>query len=325
MESIQKGISRHMKSGTLQVMGFDGTLSWAAWEECSAEESNKEFLVVQRERLLIPARFLPGTRADEVAQTVDDAVTGIGWPELEAVLKQSPSLRVLVLGLTSDLAPCNTLAKHQWAEKALAHNRYVREHGGTFIIILDGRCYGHILNRITVKALKAEMLVNKMYNTCFTMRDVNKWVLIRRGFMQVVREDLSLMHFRGQRPPRQNNEHNQRILMATLYRHRYTRADDAELNANRETMMTQTGQALLELLNGDWRLPYLQHYCWSPRCPCQQDTQILVDAVGPLLERAVFDPLSSKFAPQSFDSCNCDSEFCETDIVPYIKTDWKHV
>ncbi len=50
---------------------------------------------------------------------------------------------------------------------------------------------------------------------------------------------------------------------------------------------------LLDVLNGDWRAPFVQHYCWQDGC-CPGGQRSCVELVCSIIERAVFDGLSQE-------------------------------
>ena len=210
----------------------------------------------------------------------------------------------LLLSMMADLAGSNNLVKHLWAERAASHNARVRDVGyGTFIVILDGPCQGHIVHRIQTSCFQTKQLVSKVYNCCFTLNNVNKWAVLRAGLVRVVKEDLGVNLFRSQRPSVQNREHNQRILESTYLRDRHIKIRQHVADNSREREATSTAEMLLDILNGDWRKDCLQHWCFEPRCPCQKSIDTLVDIVVPLLERAVFEPMSA-ITPAHIRACS---------------------
>ncbi len=299
-ECARKGLSRHRLSGVLETMGIESTLTWGSWEVDRNDPEHHEFLCVNQERMLMPPRFLPTSGAGDIAQGLDDAMTQLDlpWAAL-AELLSSPAvegnMQILVISLNADLAGPNNLVKHLWAERAAEHNRGVSSSGrGVWILLLDAPCQSHVLNRIQTSGFKTQQLVSKVYNTCFTLNNINRWALVRSGLVHIVKADLANNFFRSQHPPPQAREHNQRILEATYLRHRYTRSRDVAPDTEREKETSATVDMLLDLLNGDWRRPCFQHWCHDRKCPCGQSLDRLVDLVVPILERVVFEPLSSR-------------------------------
>ncbi len=293
-ESIKHSTSRDCKSGVLEVMGMEAILSWGSWETYSA---GKQFLTTRREKVFMPARFLPSACAQDIAQGLEDGLSGLNWAGLESFLEPAASsnMKILLLSFNSDLAPSNGIVKHLWAERAAAHNAKVLEQKiGTYVLILDAPCQGHILNGISAHSFNSSRLVSQMYNVCFTMANVKKWRVIRAGLEQVARSDFRTFLFRRQRPPVHFRDHSRRILEMTLLRHRYIRSRDDVLTTEKERELDALASMLLDILNGDWRLPYLQHYCWKSDCPCKGDVETLVSVVLPLLEKSIFDPMASK-------------------------------
>lgn len=203
--------------------------------------------------------------------------------------------RVFLITMNADLAGPNNLVKHFWAERSATHNRRVREDGGgMFVLLLDAPCQSHILNAIQVHCFRPQKLATKMYNACFALNNINKWAVVRSGLVRIVREDLSLNLFCGQAPPAGNREHNQKVLEAIYFRHRHTRSREGTPTKSKDSEITETGNMLLDILNGDWRKSRLQHWCWDAKCPCGRDLDTLVELVVPLLERAIFEPLASR-------------------------------
>ena len=282
--------------------GWDATLTWASWDDLPSSASREQWLAINREKLQLPPRFLPSSAAGHVAQGLDDSLNGIfSWADIEQLVQEQNAAsgqqgtRLLLLSMMADLVGSNNLVKHLWAERAASHNARVRDVGyGTFIVILDGPCQGHIVHRIQTSCFQTKQLVSKVYNCCFTLNNVNKWAVLRAGLVRVVKEDLGVNLFRSQRPSVQNREHNQRILESTYLRHRHIKSRQHVADNSREREATSTAEMLLDILNGDWRKDCLQHWCFEPRCPCQKNIDTLVDLVVPLLERAVFEPMSAR-------------------------------
>ena len=205
-------------------------------------------------------------------------------------------MRVFIISLNADLASSNNLVKHFWAERAAAHNAQVLESGtGVYIVILDAPCQAHIINRIQAHGFKSAMLIGKIYNLCFTLNNINKWAIVRKGLEEVVSRDLLVNTFLGQRPPPQYLEHSQRVLEATYLRHRHTRSKGpGSSGSRRDDDIKNAASMLLEILNGDWKAGALQHWCWSSKCPCKRRHSTLVPLTVSLLERVVFEPISQR-------------------------------
>jgi hypothetical protein len=86
----------------------------------------------------------------------------------------------------------------------------------------------------------------------------------------LVRSDLQRGFFRGAKPLPEWRVHARRVLELTLLRHRSTAARiPGEDNAQRRRRKSDTDELvelLLDLLNGNWCLGFLQHYCWRLGC-----------------------------------------------------------
>ena len=67
-----------------------------------------------------------------------------------------------------------------------------------------------------------------------------------------------------------------------------------QCDSQRDNELHALAQLLLDVLNGDWSLPRLQHWCVLPRCPCKGRFETLVQLVVSLLYRAVIEPASSR-------------------------------
>lgn len=80
----------------------------------------------------------------------------------------------------------------------------------------------------------------------------------------------------------------------TLLREAATRArSDREANPKRHEERTELAQSLAKMLNGDWTVSRIQHYCHG-NCPCRQNRAAAVDCLTSLLHQAWFAPLGVK-------------------------------
>eukprot|EP00959_Pyramimonas_sp_CCMP1952_P347715 7283690-Pyramimonas_sp.AAC.1 len=153
------GMSRHKKAGILQTFGMETYVTWCSFESLGDGYAARH---LNREKLIVEPRFLRGSTSSEIAQALEDSLRGsFSWADLEELMRHhaSSNMKVIVVSMCADQHPSNNLVKHLWAARAEAHNRRTLESGeGVLVVLLDGPCYGHILNRIQNAGFGAERL-----------------------------------------------------------------------------------------------------------------------------------------------------------------------
>ena len=297
------GSSREVKSGILDVMGLECTVTWPDWIN---HDSDMQTLALHRERLFLGPRILADHSTGTIAQGLDDAMGELTWTKLEQVMKTKTSLRLVAISLHADLLPANVRTKHMWAKRVEAHNTAVLQSGvGSIVLLVDCVCFGHVLNGIGVRAFKMHQLMPKMYSVCSTLNNSKRKASLMHGLRTVVENDYKSGGVFNMEPPLANAEHNGRILQMTLHRHRYTRSRDGdgvvgemlsrEVIPKREEDNEQLGESLLKLASGHWALPRLQHWCRGPAiCLCKGSFDDLVGLTIAMIDRAVIEPMAQK-------------------------------
>jgi hypothetical protein len=111
----------------------------------------------------------------------------------------------------------------------------------------------------------------------------------------IVRRDIERFFFRGTPPPVGADTHAFRTMQLTLSRHRFTRAA-----LERESPSGMTGEfgdlcnELQRMLNGDWRKPYLQHFCIDPHCCGGGNVEVCIAKVSALLHAVLLARLGER-------------------------------
>lgn len=109
-----------------------------------------------------------------------------------------------------------------------------------------------------------------------------------------VRADLSLGFFPHQRPPSQQfAEHTNRIFAVTIGRADSTRGRLAYESPADEVELLELMETARGLLNGDWSVQRLQHFCYGECCKGQK-LEVCVERCVALLAHLVFRRLGAK-------------------------------
>ena len=110
----------------------------------------------------------------------------------------------------------------------------------------------------------------------------------------IVEQDLELGFLPDTAPPPQCKAATDTLLQLTLLRFKATRArkHGCLLETSYDTRMEDLAKTLKLLLNGDWAMPRLQHFCWQPGCCNGRQVSVCVDRTYAALVEAWFDPLS---------------------------------
>jgi hypothetical protein len=120
------------------------------------------------------------------------------------------------------------------------------------------------------------------------------------GLRKVIAKDLEHGFYRArQPPPSEHRQQSRRILEITLLRHRATRARaDAEFIMGKvpvsATELDVLVESLLDILNGDWKKPYIEHFCWRIGCCGDGQVSVCAEIVFALLEK-----IAGSLSPQT--------------------------
>ena len=157
-----------------------------------------------------------------------------------------------------------------------------------YAILWDTPCFTHILVRIDETAFRKADLVCKLHATAFTYNDTKVLRAQLSALAVLAKRDLQVGFVRGARPPPEFRTHADTCLRYTLLRHRHTWAanpGDTEYETNGE--LDALVVSIHMLLNGNWRLAWIQHYCVEV-CPCNGDINVCADMIVAVLAEAVF-------------------------------------
>jgi hypothetical protein len=115
---------------------------------------------------------------------------------------------------------------------------------------------------------------------------VERHQTLRTALRKVVSADLMLGLY-CRKPPGWCRDHNRKILQLTLLRNRYTRAATVLEMGSGAGPDDVLAEKILDLCNGDWTLPYVQHFCWKPSCLCGGLMSTCVDTMSAVLEAVI--------------------------------------
>jgi hypothetical protein len=108
----------------------------------------------------------------------------------------------------------------------------------------------------------------------------------------MIRADLSLGFHQGLRPPDGCRDHSAKVLQLTLLRGCHTRAATA-LESSAHSKDDEIVAELLRCFNGDWRHPYVEHYCFEVGC-CSGGIDSCVAKMVSLVTAAMLDRVGER-------------------------------
>ncbi len=108
--------------------------------------------------------------------------------------------------------------------------------------------------------------MGSLHATAYCFADTQRFANYAKALTAVVASDLRIGFFPGMRPPDDFRRHNEQALELTVRRHLFTRARHECESPAADQQTEDLCATLLMVLNGDWRLPVLQHYCYLPGC-----------------------------------------------------------
>eukprot|EP00969_Alexandrium_andersonii_P301780 13339749-Alexandrium_andersonii.AAC.1 len=135
----------------------------------------------------------------------------------------------------------------------------------------------------------SEMCIRDRSYTARITGTFNVWL---RQLDNVIREDLQSGVY-CQSPPDHFRGQSSQLLRMTLLRAKHVRGRSELESPAGVSDIDALADGLLEIFNGDWRRPCLQHFCRGSRCRCGGDREALLQIARSLLG-ALFSMLAAK-------------------------------
>ncbi len=251
--------------GIVELMAQDGEVCWPEGiaAHAGAEDDADSFIAVNRHRL----RFAPSYLARTNASTIFAAVEGVDASlSIASIIELTAAIEFVCLFIGSDLASSCARSKQEVARRILAHNEIAESIGHGVVLLFDGHCASHVLHREIESCFGTKTLIPKLHAVAYSTSLPANHAKIMRALWTVVTSDLENHFFPGVEPPVEAwAHHTKTIAEVTLLRCKYARAqvEDGDYVSEEQAAVYFD---FLRLLNGDPRLPYVQHYCHTPGC-----------------------------------------------------------
>jgi hypothetical protein len=173
-----------------------------------------------------------------------------------------------IAALGRDLAGSCGRMRNGIGKQMKTHNRASLARGEGVALLIDVPCMSHIFHREIEHEYRTADLIGKLYATAFSCSLPGAYADIIKSLVAIVEEDLRLGFYPGVMPP--NDEpvelHCRNLLEVTLLRAKLIMAreeDDADPKRDEREALNRE---IREVLNGDIRKAYCEHYCWRPGC-----------------------------------------------------------
>ena len=277
-EYRSRGLSKEPMSGSLQMMGQTMTLTW------SELHPDIDFHIKLRENFYFQPVFMTANTSSCLFRALDSSA--LPFDELTDLAKRTP---FVVLSLVSDLDSANTRLKREMGRRAVLHNQTAGRSGQAgMIILLDLICFCHSIHRFVETTFKLNKLICGLHATAFVCNQTRVFLKIVGGLRQLVAFDLNLHFYPHVRPPPEHRRRSEHVLRTILWRPHRTRARSSLECPTDDTETFHLMQALFDVLNGGWRKPFFEHYCYNDNCCGGQNRETCIDRMVAALSQAVF-------------------------------------
>lgn len=264
--------------GIAELMAQSGSVAWP-------EVVASEFCAVHRKQLVFPPCFVSRTNASTLYAAMELADASL---QLDALLKLTEAVDVVVLFLGSDLAGSCSRAKQEVARRVLEHNRQASQMHCSVVLLFDGHCVGHVLHREIEHCFCTRKLIPKLHACAFSCSLPANYSRILKSLRSIVEEDLRTNFFPGLAPPSEEWSHHTKVLgELTLLRCRYVRGQ-VEDGDYVNPALYQLHCDFVRLMNGNPKLKVVQHYCHQEGCCGNRDRATAVSDITDLLSACYF-------------------------------------
>jgi hypothetical protein len=190
------------------------------------------------------------------------------------------SLDFVVIFNGSDLASSCSRAKFEVFRRALGHNKSAARIGCGVFLVLDGHCAAHVIHRETERCFQTKMLIPKLYATAWSVSMPSTYSAVVAAVESIVVEDLRVGFMPRVAPPADLETFTSTWADLTLLRCKYLRAQFEDGDHVPDDAL-ETYTEFVCLLNGDHRVPCIQHYCHLPGCCGGQRRDVAAQRIVP--------------------------------------------
>jgi hypothetical protein len=167
-------------------------------------------------------------------------------------------------------------------------------------LLLDFPCKAHIVHRIVEKTFGTVKLIPKLHSVAFSCNPPGNQKAIGKALFAVVKADLEFGFFPRSRPHPSYLEHNRGVLSISLLRSLDTRGrNEVESMSAADDALRGFSKTCLNLLNGDWRVSRVQHFCHEEGCCEGHNVEITAQRITALVTQVLFEPLSQRLPSQN--------------------------
>lgn len=143
------------------------------------------------------------------------------------------------------------------------------------ILVLDGQCAAHIMHREVERCFGSKQLIPKLYATAWSCSLPSTYNEVIAAIESIVAADMAVGFFPNLEPPPELAARTSLMAELTLLRCKFVSSQIEDGDYVSEDL-----QALFiefrTMLNGDHRVPRLQHCCHSPGCCDGHDRSVAV-------------------------------------------------
>ena len=262
-EYKRRNSGREPGCGTLDLLAQTARCTWLV--ETSLRTDAEPFFELHKKRIAMPPCYVSGTTASAMFSALAASLPSLDWKSMESLAASVP---LVVLALAGDGCSANIRLKIAVWAILQKHNERVRDSGAStgVLILADTLCASHVLHNIISRQFAYHMLIPMLHATPFLSTLHQTQRMIWKCLREVIAEDLSTDFFIGSCPPARCRSHAEVCLAMTIRRPETARGrKDEEGPAANQAFMEDMCESLLDVANGDWRSPHVQHYCYKAK------------------------------------------------------------
>ena len=177
------------------------------------------------------------------------------------------------------------------------HNEEARRAGWNVgrALLVDGQCVAHAIHNIVSDQFNTDTLIPSLHALAFVASQLSTFAALTRALRAIVEEDLRTDFFRGTPPPAAAQYTAE--LVKTVVGSPDAAKQGSALGPTERGSPLGTPAArealseLLKLLNGDWRVPRVQHFCVGACCEGGQRS-VATERIAGLLVETLLRPIA---------------------------------
>lgn len=270
---VQRGM-RLPAYGIVEMMAQAGTLSWPQ------AQPGGGFLATCTRKLLFPPRFLERSNGSTIFETTDQVEPSLS---VDRLLALTASVPFVVLCVGSDMASACVRAKLEIGHRTREHDLMSLQVGQGVALLLDVQCVAHMLQRELENVFQMKELVPKLYSTAWCSSLPGVMATMSSVLRAIVQADLAVGFYPRAPPPPEAVRRTAALARSTVMKCKRMRAGHDEHREAAEGLL----QHYLQLLNGDPRKPFIEHYCHAEGCCNGHSRAVAVDRICGLLDKII--------------------------------------